>query len=73
MPSPALKVAKIFCREAIKFGEKNYQKFSFEEIKKTFKFANRKIKEFNKKKLKKKGKVLIIGMLIFIIAQLLLV
>jgi len=50
IPSPALKVAKIFCQEAIKFSERNYQDFSLKEVKKVFEFTNRKIKEFNKKR-----------------------
>lgn len=50
IPSPALKVAKIFCQEAIKFSERNYQNFSLRKIKKVFEFTNKKIKDFNKKR-----------------------
>jgi len=50
IPSPVLKVAKIFCQEAINFAERNYQNFSLREVKKVFEFTNRKIKEFNKKR-----------------------
>jgi len=50
IPSLALKAAKIFCQEAIKFSERNYQNFSLKEVKKVFKLTNEKIKEFNKKR-----------------------
>lgn len=42
-------VADVFCEKSVEWVEKNYQDFNLEIIKKAFKYANKKIKEINRK------------------------
>ena len=47
-PSASKKAAVIFCREAVKYLEKNYNLVSLKTLPSAFKVANKKIRELNK-------------------------
>jgi len=49
-PSATKKAAIIFCREAVKYTEKNFTKLSKKNLKLAYKQANEKVKEINKKR-----------------------